>query len=91
MEENTSEDLKNDEPHGRGTFTHPDGSEYFGQYKDGKRHGEGTLTYSDGKTYMGRFAAGLPYGKGLCINQDGSSVECKLLKMEKGDAAAGKK
>ena len=82
--------FKNDEPHGRGTFTHPDGSEYFGQYKDGKRHGEGTLTYSDGKTYIGRFAAGLPYGKGLCINQDGSSVECKLLKMEKGDAAAGK-
>ena len=83
-------EFKNDEPHGQGTFIHPDGSKYFGQYKDGKRHGEGTLTYADGKTYIGEFAAGLAYGKGLCINQDGSSVECKLLKMEKGDAAAGK-
>ena len=82
--------FKNDEPHGQGTFIYPDGSKYFGQYKDGKRHGEGTLTYSDGKTYIGQFAAGLPYGKGLCINQDGSSVECKILKIEKGKTSAGK-
>ena len=85
-----SGEFKNDEPHGKGTFTYPDGSKYFGQYKDGKRHGEGTLTYSDGKTYIGQFAAGLPYGRGLCINQDGSSIECKLLKVEKGDVAAEK-
>ena len=82
--------FKNDEPHGQGTFIYPDGSKYFGQYKDGKRHGEGTLTYSDGKTYIGQFAAGLAYGKGLCINQDGSSVECKMLKIEKGETSAGK-
>jgi len=82
--------FKNDEPHGKGTFIHPDGTKYFGQYKDGKRHGEGTLTYSDGKTYIGQFAAGLAYGKGLCINQDGSSVECKMLKIEKGETSAGK-
>ena len=82
--------FKNGEPHGQGTFTYSDGSKYFGEYKDGKRHGEGTLTYSDGKTYIGQFAAGLPYGKGLCINQDGSSVECKILKIEKGETSAGK-
>jgi len=82
--------FKNDEPHGQGTFIYPDGSKYFGQYKDGKRHGEGTLTYSDGKTYIGQFVAGLAYGKGLCINQDGSSVECKMLKIEKGETSAGK-
>ena len=82
--------FKNDEPHGQGTFTYSDGSKYFGQYKDGKRHGEGTLTYSDGKTYIGQFVAGLAYGKGLCINQDGSSVECKMLKIEKGETSAGK-
>jgi hypothetical protein len=82
--------FKNDEPHGQGTFIYPDGSKYFGQYKDGKRHGEGTLTYSDGKTYIGQFVAGLAYGKGLCINQDGSSVECKMLKIEKGKTSAGK-
>jgi len=81
--------FKNDEPHGQGTFIYPDGSKYFGQYKDGKRHGEGTLTYSDGKTYIGQFVAGLAYGKGLCINQDGSSVECKMLKIEKGETSAG--
>ena len=83
-------EFKNDEPHGQGTFTYSDGSKYFGQYKDGKRHGEGTLTYSDGKTYIGQFVAGLAYGKGLCINQDGSSVECKILKIEKGETSAGK-
>jgi len=83
-------EFKNDEPHGKGTFIHPDGTKYFGQYKDGQRHGEGTLTYSDGKTYIGQFAAGLAYGKGLCINQDGSSVECKMLKIEKGETSAGK-
>jgi len=82
--------FRNDEPHGQGTFIYPDGSKYFGQYKDGKRHGEGTLTYSDGKTYIGQFVAGLAYGKGLCINQDGSSVECKMLKIEKGETSAGK-
>ena len=82
--------FKNDEPHGQGTFIYPDGSKYFGQYKDGKRHGEGTLTYSDGKTYIGQFVAGLAYGKGLCINQDGSSVECKMLKIEKGETSARK-
>jgi len=82
--------FKNDEPHGQGTFIYPDGSKYLGQYKDGKRHGEGTLTYSDGKTYIGQFVAGLAYGKGLCINQDGSSVECKMLKIEKGETSAGK-
>ena len=82
--------FKNDEPHGQGTFIYPDGSKYYGQYKDGKRHGEGTLTYSDGKTYIGQFVAGLAYGKGLCINQDGSSVECKMLKIEKGETSAGK-
>ena len=83
-------EFKNDEPHGQGTFKYSDGSKYFGQYKDGKRHGEGTLTYADGKTYIGQFAAGLAYGKGLCINQDGSSVECKMLKIEKGETSAGK-
>ena len=82
--------FKNDEPHGKGTFIHPDGTEYFGHYKDGQRHGEGTLTYSDGKTYIGQFVAGLAHGKGLCINQDGSSVECKILKIEKGETSAGK-
>ena len=82
--------FKYDEPHGQGTFIYPDESKYFGQYKDGKRHGEGTLTYSDGKTYIGQFVAGLAYGKGLCINQDGSSVECKMLKIEKGETSAGK-
>ena len=82
--------FKNDEPHGKGTFIHPDGTKYFGQYKDGQRHGEGTLTYADGKTYIGQFAAGLAYGEGLCINQDGSSVECKMLKIEKGETSAGK-
>ena len=85
-----AECIKGDCNNGYGTYTWADGSKYVGEYKDGKRHGEGTLTYSDGKTYIGRFASGLPYGKGICINQDGSSVECKMLKIEKGETSAGK-
>ena len=66
------------------TINFPDEVKYFGEVKKGKPHGKGTLTYPDGETYIGQFAAGVAYGEGVCINQDGSSVECTILKMEKG-------
>jgi len=80
----------NDKPHGQGTFTYPDGSKYIGEYKDGNRHGQGTLKYPDGSSYVGQFVAGIEHGKGLCIKVDGTSVDCQILKMEKGDPSAGK-
>ena len=36
-----------------GTYTYSDGSEYFGEWKDGERHGQGTLTWADGHEYDG--------------------------------------
>ena len=42
-------------PHGQGTWTHPDGRKYVGEYKDGKIHGQGTFTFPDGRKYVGEF------------------------------------
>ena len=30
------------------THTYPDGSQYVGEFKDGKPHGYGTLTFNNG-------------------------------------------
>ena len=35
--------------------TYSDGSQYFGEYKDGLRHGQGTFTYSNGDKYVGEW------------------------------------
>ena len=48
------------------------------------------MKYSDGSTYIGQFVVGEEHGKGLCIKVDGTSVDCKVLKMEKGDPSATK-
>ena len=45
-------EMKNDKPHGQGTYTWPNGEKYVGVFKDDKKHGEGTWTYKDQK-YVG--------------------------------------
>ena len=35
-------------PHGQGTWTHPDGDKYVGEYKDGERY-RGTFTFGEGE------------------------------------------
>ena len=42
----------------QGTATHPDGSTYTGEFKDGKANGQGTIAYADGSTYTGEFKDG---------------------------------
>ena len=37
-----------------GVETWDDGTEYEGQFKDGKKHGKGSITYPDGSTYSGQ-------------------------------------
>ena len=34
-------DVLNFKPNGKGTWVHPDGYEYTGEYKDGEMHGQG--------------------------------------------------
>lgn len=45
--------IKGDCTNGSGTFIYPDGTEYIGQFKDGKRHGKGTLIQGEANKYVG--------------------------------------
>jgi hypothetical protein len=42
---------KGDCQNGEGTFLHPNGDKYVGQFKDGKMEGKGTLISGDGSKY----------------------------------------
>ena len=46
-------EYKDGSPHGKGTWTHPDGDKYIGEYKDGVQHGKGTYIYPSGNKYVG--------------------------------------
>ena len=59
-------------PHGQGTATYPDGTQYVGQFKNGKWHGQGTYTFPDGTQYVGEFKEGKLDGQGTHTFPDGS-------------------
>ena len=48
-------DYRDNQLHGHGTLTWPDGDKYVGQVKDGKYHVQGTFTWSDGEKLVGKF------------------------------------
>ena len=55
--------------HGQGTWTHPSGDKYVGEWREGKRSGQGTYTYADGRKYVGQYKEnkewnGVEYDKG---------------------------
>jgi hypothetical protein len=54
-----------------GTYTHPDGAKYVGEWKDGKEHGLGTYTYPDGAKYVGEWKDGKEHGQGTHTYPDG--------------------
>ena len=51
------------------------GTEYVGEWKDGKKHGQGTFTYGKGKwegeKYVGKFKDGYRNGQGTYTWSDG--------------------
>ena len=47
-----------------GTYTTANGTNYVGQFKDGKEHGQGTDAYADGGKYIGQFKDGKYHGQG---------------------------
>ena len=49
----------------QGAYTHPDGEEYVGEFRDGKPNGQGTHTYSDGRKYIGEWRNGNFNGQGI--------------------------
>ena len=42
--------------HGQGSFTSSSGSNYTGEYKEGKMDGQGTYTYPNGKKIIGKWS-----------------------------------
>ncbi len=44
--------------HGKGTWTHPDGTVIEGEWENGKPNGQGTQTLPDGGKYTGEFKDG---------------------------------
>jgi hypothetical protein len=50
--------------HGRGTYKHPNGSVYIGDWKDDKPHGRGIETCHNEYTYTGEYIKGQKHGLG---------------------------
>ena len=64
--------IKNNQPHGFGTYTLPDGKKYVGEFQDGKMKGQGTLTWPGGSKYVGEWKDGKSNGQGTFTSPDGS-------------------
>jgi len=67
--------LKNDKPHGQGTYKYADGSHYVGSWSDGEHDGIGTYTYANGDIFMGNFQNGTRHGQGKFTYADGRVEE----------------
>ncbi len=55
-----------------GSHTYPDGTQYIGEWKDGKRHGQGIWTRPDGTKYAGDWENDKPNGHGTLNKPDGT-------------------
>ena len=63
--------IKGDCTNGYGTYTHPNGDKYVGEFKDGIAHGQGTATWASGDKYIGGWKDGEYHGQGTLILPDG--------------------
>mgnify|MGYP003721997795 CR=1 FL=1 len=48
----------------QGTYTFANGTQYVGQFRDGKQHGQGTATFASGSQYVGEFRDDNRHGQG---------------------------
>ena len=51
-------DYRDNQLHGHGTLTWPDGDKYVGQVRDSQQHGQGIHTCPDGEKLVGEFKDG---------------------------------
>ena len=51
-------DFVDDQMHGNGTFTFPDGSEFIGRFANGHQHGVGMIKLADGTEAVGLWEHG---------------------------------
>ena len=62
-------EMKNDKPHGYGTYTWPNGEKYVGVFKNDKKHGHGTWTLKDIK-YVGEWKEDKMHGQGTVTSNE---------------------
>ena len=67
-------EIENKLLNGFGTYTHRNGSNYFGQYKDGLREGQGPWTLYDGSKFVGIWKDGRRW-KGKSFDEEGRKSE----------------
>ena len=58
---------------GQGTYNYASGSQYIGEFKDGKFHGQGTYNYANGNQYIGEVKDGKRHGQGTYTWVSGTS------------------
>lgn len=71
---------------GTGTYIHPSGAVYNGDFKNGEIHGKGICYYPDGSKYQGDWANRYPDGKGAKTYPDGRVVSGYWRKGQPVDA-----
>ena len=60
-------------PHGQGVMTWRDGSQFFGEWKQGMTSGIGREVYSDGSSYIGSFEKDMRHGMGIFSTANGDT------------------
>ncbi len=66
--------LKDGQPHGQGSWVHPDGRSYTGEFNEGSIEGYGTYTFPGGEQYVGYLRNGRAHGEGTMTHPDGRRV-----------------
>jgi 1-phosphatidylinositol-4-phosphate 5-kinase len=67
--------LRDDLPHGFGTYTWADGSRYEGDWDEGVRTGRGVYVWPSASRYEGEWLAGRMHGQGSFTSPDGTRYE----------------
>jgi hypothetical protein len=61
---------------GQGTYRHPDGSEYSGEFRNAMMHGQGTYVYARrGEKYVGEWRNGVINGEGTYFYRSGNRYQ----------------
>ncbi len=66
--------LSGGQPHGSGSWSHPDGRQYDGTFREGRIEGFGTMLFPGGERYTGEFRDGLAHGEGVMTHPDGRRI-----------------
>ncbi len=66
--------LRGGEPHGTGSWSHPDGRQYDGTFRAGEIEGFGTMLFPGGERFTGVFKNGLAHGEGTMTHPDGRRI-----------------